>query len=489
MEILWVLFLFILHFVGPVITVIALVWGAFKLRSLYRDIRSIRASRGNATAMDLELTRLKSRFAMIGAVMLGIVGFFAGFYVTVWILGLSTPNIAIVFAAVFFAPLAIRSRLLKQRYNNSFKENFVTIELSKVFSNLKYKPNEYFSGDEIRGLNFFSRTDGISGNDFIEADYKGLRFSQSDLEVSEIWTDLESDKNGDTREVTHSLTVFGGRVMKFDFADAFRGEVQVVGKSFDGARVRDESAGWQSVETELAEFGERFNVFARDPLDAMAALTPQMIEGIHYLERAVHKPLSLYFKGNSMYAFLEIGHDSFEIGAGKKTLLEASEMLTRDIALVTDFLETMYFKRQEGGDAAIGVESLPRRREIPAAGPSLEDLTEDLTRKGRRVFSFAISIVWWAVVAIYAVSAIYTFVMLPDGIVLSSNVTNPDAVTAPTLVYLAVLTVFVLGFIFPLLGRQGRINIRSITGSIMCLAGTSLLLLFHWLFVSANIGG
>ncbi|GHV36851.1 hypothetical protein FACS1894187_12230 [Synergistales bacterium] len=73
----------------------------------------------------------------------------------------------------------------------------------------------------------------------------------------------------------------------------------------------------------------------------MAALTPQMIEGIYHLKRTLNVPVAFYFRVNSMYAFLLLGQ--------------------------------------------------------------------------RAVF------------ALYAVSAVYTLIKLPDGIVLGTDVTSPLA--------------------------------------------------------------
>jgi hypothetical protein len=427
-----------------------------------REIKSIRAARSDAAAIKLEMTRYKARFVGIMSAVLGLAAIIAA------IAAGGGEYLSLFAGAVVFVPLAALSGALKKRYNEGFKRDFVTAELSKVFDNLQYKPNERFSGGEIAGLDLFDHIDRIGGSDLIEASYKGTRFSQSDLTVQEVWTESEEDDNGHTREVERSRDVFRGRVMKFNFADAFRGETRVVSRDFGGARVPGPE--WQSVETELAEFGQRFRVFARDPLDAMAALTPQMIEGIYYLERAVNVPVAFYFKGNSMYAFLTLGHDPFEASV-KKTLLEARTQLSRDIKLITDFLDTMYFRRQEGGEIS------GRRSEAPVAGPSFAGY---LTRRGKWAFSWILANLGRIVFAIYIVSAVYTFIKLPDGIILSTDITSETAVYAPTLGYLAVLTFFVVGFMFPLFKR-----LFSLTSII----GTGILLLFHYWFVSANIGG
>jgi hypothetical protein len=89
-----------------------------------------------------------------------------------------------------------------------------------------------------------------------------------------------------------------------------------------------------------------------------------------------------------------------------------------------------------------------------------------------------------ALFSIYAASAIYTLIRLPYDIALSTDIYSPDALSVPTSVYLIVLTIFVAGFMYPLVKRGG-----SKAGIFTSIAGTALLLLFHYLFVAANIGG
>ena len=98
----------------------------------------------------------------------------------------------------------------------------------------------------------------------------------------------------------------------------------------------------------------------RDPLDAMAVLTPQMIEGIFYLKKALNVPTALYFTGNAMFVFMALARETFDV-SDKNTLLEDSRLLKRDIALMTGFMDVMYFcllytsphsRQTEGGNKA-----------------------------------------------------------------------------------------------------------------------------------------
>jgi hypothetical protein len=152
------------------------------------------------------------------------------------------------------------------------------------------------------------------------------------------------DNDGEEREETRHRDVFRGRATRFDFAEAFRGLVQVVEKDFSGARVVSER-GWVKVETELAAFNDDFRVFTQDPLNAMSVLTPQMIEGIFYLNKAVPGSLALHYMERDTRVFLATSRKSFEVSGGK-TLLEEKALSRQDIESITGFLDTMYFKRQ-----------------------------------------------------------------------------------------------------------------------------------------------
>ena len=125
----------------------------------------------------------------------------------------------------------------------------------------------------------------------------------------------------------------------------------VVRRDFSAARLLSNPGSWQRVETELAAFEERFGVFAHDPLDAMRIMTPQMIEGIYFLDQKLDVPLAFRFKNGEMFVFMALTRDAFDV-SGEKTLLEERELLEGDISLIMGFLDTMYFRggrRPAGG--------------------------------------------------------------------------------------------------------------------------------------------
>jgi hypothetical protein len=336
MEILWVLFLIVLKFLMPVIIVIGVIGGIYSIYRIKNEILSLKAAKGDTYAMELEMMRCKAKLLSFLSYLLGLGGLSGALA-----LGAS-PYPAIFAGAILFFPLFIWSVNKKISYNHKFKSIFVTAELANIFEKIRYEQFNHISSEEIRALGLLEYVDSISGSDLIEADYNGLHFLQSDLEVLEVWTETEVDRNGHSHEVRRTREIFKGRILKFQFPENFKTEVRVMSKDFNGAA--DPGSSWENIETELAEFNDRFKVISPDPEAALTVLTPQMIEGIYWVERTIDKPVCFCFKDDSLYTFFDTGDNAFE--ANRKTLLESRTKLKKDIKLITDFLETMYFKGQ-----------------------------------------------------------------------------------------------------------------------------------------------
>jgi hypothetical protein len=205
----------------------------------------------------------------------------------------------------------------------------------------------------------------------------------------------------------------------------------------------------------------------------MAALTPQMIEGIFFLDKALDVPMAFYFMENTMTAFLATGREAFDI-SGNKTLLEERALLKRDVALVTGFLDTMYFKPQEihadgnGGAEAFRTSAEARLAAAEAAAPSQ---AEKVMRETRRAVGKTVGMVRtytpYAIIAVFLVSAVFALIKLPDGIRTGNS---SDATLVPTIGYLIAVGFFI---IVPALSKRFLVSI--------------IVLAFYLFLLSANI--
>jgi hypothetical protein len=454
MEIILLIIGIFLHFFAVPVLIGALIWFFLVGRRLYKEKKSLDAFQGNELAKSMTKDRIKAQFLSALGIVLWPVIFLGLTFLLAEPLGTAGGYIALAVASVVTFIFQAKASGLKKRYNTNFKENMVKAELAKAFDNLSFEPEGKFEADSIFKLKFFRDTEDeltFSGNDLITADYQGLPFAQCDMQMKEWYTVTVRDKDGDTRTEQRSRSVFKGRGMRFDFAEAFRGRVQVVSKDFTGASVKETHNDWQTVETELAEFGEHFEVYALDQLDAMAVLTPQMIEGIFYLRKALNVPISLYFTDKSMFVFMALDRDAFDVSS-TKTLLEETKYLERDIALMRGFMDVMYFKRPATADA----ESPENNRAETAAAVAAATAATVGEKAARGVAQGAklgvgLFVTWVPrlMIAVYVISAIYALFNLPDGV--ASGFTWGDELTAssdadrlPTIGFVLVAGIFIV---------------------------------------------
>ena len=336
------LFLLLLQY-GPLIIALALV--LFCLFLVWRIIKarhSRKSAQGDALAMQLEGRWLGVQiFRLLGIAVWPMALFLAVTQEEVNLVAALLVALIVSFICFMVA------RLKRFTYNKMFKQHVVSAELGRVFDNLVYLPNQRFSDSELAGLDFFTCLDRVSGNDYIEADYRGVRFCQCDLLIEEKHTETVKGSDGRTKTVIRYQEVFSGRAMRFDLANNFISEIRVIGKRFPGEIT---PRSWQKLEAELVEFNDMFKTYATDAGAAFTLLTPQMIESVFYLNKSLNAPLALYFKQQTLYAFVALNREAFDI-SGTKTVLEEKTLLQKDIEFVTTFLDTMYFKQRAGSAA------------------------------------------------------------------------------------------------------------------------------------------
>ena len=487
-DIIIIFVVFILEFIGPFIVVALFIRGAFLAYKGIKVCKSLMATRGDEQASQLEMLRVKGSLLRNFCFIPGGVILYFGMEWNV------APGIIVIVAFMSCYSVYQWGGTLNKRYTANFKQTLVATELGKVFDKLEYNADGLFDPDILRQLDFFTPYDHVSGNDLIRAEYAGNPFSQGDIRLA---TEVKVLSKGKMQ--TRLETFFLGRVMRFDFEAPFHGPVQVVGRSFERARVKYAPEGWQTVETELDAFNERYEVFTKDPQEAMTVLRPQIIEAIFALDRATGKPQAFYFTGYSMFVFQALSRDAFDVS--HKTLLEEKALLRKDIAFITDFLDTLYDKehRREVLEAAAAADS--------TIGIPLVPSSESLTRIGNTVRIFAKitgEILFFVPLTVYLVSIWYIITNYPDQLYLnysSYGDISPEEFV-PTSGYLLISAFFLLpstlaggrcarAAVVGIVGGMGSgIGfLSSLTGAIStCIRGVILLIPFwlHLFFLFNN---
>jgi hypothetical protein len=223
-------------------------------------------------------------------------------------------------------------------FNQMFKENLVVASLSEIMKVYSFKPDEHFSREVLYAAHIFN-FDTVSGNDLLEAEYKGYRFEQCDLHLQEEYTTTDDEGN----ETTHYRTTFKGRLMVIDY-DVFTNEPVYV--TDRGGRIKDkalmkEMSDKRVVHTESAEFNSRFKVTSDSAVDALRVLTPHMITGILEANDRLKVAVNFSFKNDKIYFAWGNGSDLMEADkSGRKTVEEQKLQIQSDIKAITDFLDS-----------------------------------------------------------------------------------------------------------------------------------------------------
>lgn len=388
--------------------------------------------------------------------------------------------ILLLFAGVIamFVLYARKSREIKAYVGQNVTRGL----LDEVFEIAEYDHTGCISEDLLRSAALTPAWDRCSGSDLVRGSYKGRSILFSDVKLEEI----EQQKNPDGETETEWHTIFQGPWIFIENDRKLPAPVRVREKPpILGRHMKSD------LETENAAFNERFQILAQDGHAAFLVLTPRFMEFISSANAMAGGLISLCFDGNYTCVAIYNDSDLFEPSGKKLKDLEALKAEQRgEIRYITGILDELLQNAdlfaERTGDEAAPAESDPQGAfafESSAEAAQRESGAPTAKKAGllRRLNPVGL-----VVLAAYLASAVFALIALPYGITLSTDIWSPDALTVPTPIYLAVLTVFVLGFLQPLLKfKMGGRN-RSLLVSI---AGTALLLLFHILFVAANLAG
>lgn len=316
---------------------------------------------GGASAKDTVVQMEKLRFLTIliraghtivglATVILLLVGFVQGAQGSG---GMLPFGIGILCGILYFVLLRISTRM-RARSKALFKDNLVLRELNRYFDDLRYEPGRGFDTNAFQELNiFYDGLNETTGNDWVEASYKGTHFCMADAFVNHTKERSYSfDEDGNRYESTIWKRCFGGRVLRFAFEQDFGEGVQVLSEDFMDAKFSRQNTllgipdGWEAVDVELYEFNRQFNVFAPSAQHALQILKPQLLEAMHLVREKIALPILFCYKGNELFLFIDSeGEDMFDISySAKRSTAKEKELLHKQVDMITGFLDTMYLK-------------------------------------------------------------------------------------------------------------------------------------------------
>lgn len=183
--------------------------------------------------------------------------------------------------------------------SHEFKSKYLIKEIEQIYPGCEYDPRKGFSSEEVYGAKILKRQDRYYSEDYMKGVYEGVAFEAADVTLEDV---RHSGKH------THVVTVFQGRVYKFQFNKKFKSNILINQPSFfDGL------LGWKRVKTESVEFNKELSVFSDNEHEAFYILTPHFMEKLLELDRKYHDRITFSFINNLLYIAIDTRVDTFDL--------------------------------------------------------------------------------------------------------------------------------------------------------------------------------
>ena len=244
-----------------------------------------------------------------------------------------TPIIAITFVICRFFILG----KTHATYQKCYKAYFVTESLMRLIPGCRYAHDRGISDYSVAETGLFDLGNTFSSNDLITGEYKGVDFSQADVEITEKHTDSDGH--------TYTVTTFQGRYMIFEFKKKFDFRLAVIGRRFTATDLRRRKDGrkFSRITLESPMFNKLYKVYAEDGFEAFYLLDPAFLERAEYLAKAHKKRVFLGFFENKLHVAIQDGKDSLEPPSPFHKLDEAAEFakVGADLKIITDIVDNL----------------------------------------------------------------------------------------------------------------------------------------------------
>ena len=222
-------------------------------------------------------------------------------------------------------------------FKKEYKRIFILNALEKEFTDVTYKPEKGFPEEFIENTHMMTTGDSYESNDYIEAKYKNVNFSQSDIHIREKHETTDSDGN----KKTHWVTVFQGRWLVFDFNKEFKANVQVATHGFPSAQYYG-GENFKKVKMEESAFNNIFSVYTQNEHDAFYILTPHFMEKLKKIKEELNISIMFCFIDNKLHIALNNYKDTFEPNVLKEiNETEEQEKPLKDIRTITNLIDEL----------------------------------------------------------------------------------------------------------------------------------------------------
>ncbi|MFV0351613.1 MAG: DUF3137 domain-containing protein [Oscillospiraceae bacterium] len=253
----------------------------------------------------------------------------------------SAQGLGIIGIVLLFIPLLKAIKLFTNTGVPVSPHEMIKSVLDKVFKNAVFVRESGIPKDIIDNTNLMPWGNSFSSNDYIQGEYRGFAFAQSDVKYSMI----EHFKDDNSSKTTD---IFSGRWLSVTNTKTITGSVYLYNRRFDsiGKKIVDNPA-LQNVQTEDMEFNSLFTIYAQNPQEAFYLLTPRLMERLkEFVTTTEDKPMregiGICCFQNQIHFALSGVPDAFQfLYVGALTEDEVRSRIIKDILPVTDMMDAL----------------------------------------------------------------------------------------------------------------------------------------------------
>lgn len=233
---------------------------------------------------------------------------------------------------------------LYSQYKKAYKAYFVKYQLQAFFDDIEYDHDRGIDSFTLNRTGLIDTGDVYYSNDLVKGKYKGVSFTQSDVEIVKNSTDFYTEESDPVAVNTRSEIAFKGRFLIFELPKRIIGRVAILPlrtKAFFIDPII--KTGLKPIETESVLFNRSFRIYADDGFDAFYILDPAFIETVEQFSDRYYQNTALYFVNNKILIAINDGDDSFEPPDPALRIDEKREQarVVEDMKLITNIIDSL----------------------------------------------------------------------------------------------------------------------------------------------------
>ncbi len=208
--------------------------------------------------------------------------------------------------------------------SNEFKTKYLPNEINKIYPNCHYDVTSGFDKEEVYQSKVLSRQDRYYSEDLMTGEYEGVSFQSADLKLQDV------RKSGKSTKV---VTVFLGRVYKFEFNKRFKSNIIINQPNFF-----KHLFGWNRVKTESTKFNSELSIYSDNEHEAFYILTPHFMDRLLELDEHYRNKISFSFINNHLYIAINSKQDTFDLKMFRPLDLSILEEYRKQLMDIKDFV-------------------------------------------------------------------------------------------------------------------------------------------------------